>query len=76
MEGCRHCTLLVASAALGYLFPRVGADVEVGQSPGPVDFAEMAGRSPGLMDIVAEAAGRRPGSTVDVVLVVVVVDAE
>ena len=38
----------------------------------------MAGRSPGLMDIVAEAAGRRPGSTVDVVLVVVVVvvDAE
>ena len=73
MEGCRHCTLLVVSAGLGSLFPRTGADVEAGQSPGPVGFAEMAGRSPGLMDIVAEAAGRRPGSTV---VVVVVVDAE
>ena len=73
MEGCRHCTLQVASVALGSLFPRTGAVVEAGQSPGPVGFAEMAGRSPGLMDIVAEAVGRRPGSTV---VVVVVVDAE
>ena len=38
-------------------------------------FAEMAGRSPGLMDIVAEAVGRRPGSMV-VVVVVFIVDAE
>ena len=74
MEGCRHCTLQVASIALGSLFPRTGAVVEVGQSPGPVGFAEMAGRSPGLMDIVAEAVGRRPGSMV--VVVVFVVDAE
>ena len=71
MEECRHCTLLVVYAGLGSLFPRTGAVVEAGQNPGPVGFAEMAGRSPGLMDIVAEAAGRRPGSTV-----VVVVDAE
>ena len=77
MEGCRHCTLQVASVALGSLFPRTGAVVEAGQSPGPVGFAEMAGRSPGLMDIVVEAVGRRPGSTVVVVVVVVVaVDAE
>ena len=74
MEGCRHCTLRVASVALGSLFPRTGAVVEAGQSPGPVGFAEMAGRSPGLMDIVAEAVGRRPGSMV--VVVVFVVDAE
>lgn len=74
MEGCRHCTLQVASVALGSLFPRTGAVVEAGQSPGPVGFAEMAGRSPGLMDIVAEAVGRRPGSMV--VVVVFVVDAE
>ena len=74
MEGCRHCTLQVASVALGSLFPRTGAVVEAGQSPGPVGFAEMAGRSPGLMDIVVEAVGSRPGSTVVVVLVVV--DAE
>ncbi len=74
MEGCRHCTLQVASVALGSLFPRTGAVVEAGQSPGPVGFAEMAGRSPGLMDIVAEAVGRRPGSIV--VVVVFVVDAE
>ena len=74
MEGCRHCTLLVASAMLGSLFSRIGAVAEVGQSPGPVGFAEMAGRSPGLMDIVAEAVGRRPGSMV--VVVVFVVDAE
>ena len=79
MEGCRHCTLQVASAVLGSLFPRTGAVVEAGQSPGPVGFAEMAGRSPSLMDIVAEAVGRRPGSMVVVVVVVVVfvvVDAE
>ena len=50
MEGCRHCTLQVASVALGSLFPRTGAVVEAGQSPGPVGFAEMAGRSPGLME--------------------------
>ena len=50
------------------------AYVEAGQNPGPVGFAEMAGRSPGLMDIVAEAVGRRPGSMV--VVVVFVVDAE
>ena len=74
MDGCRHCTLQVASVALGSLFPRTGAVVEAGQSPGPVGFAEMAGRSPGLMDIVAEAVGRRPGSMV--VVVVFVVDAE
>ena len=74
MEGCRHCTLQVASVALGSLFPRTGAVVEAGQSPGPVGFAEMAGRSPGLMDIVAEAVGRRPGSIV--VVVAFVVDAE
>ena len=74
MEGCRHCTLQVASVSLGSLFPRTGAVVEAGQSPGPVGFAEMAGRSPGLMDIVAEAVGRRPGSMV--VVVVFVVDAE
>ena len=74
MEGCRHCTLLVASAALGSLFPRTAAVAEVGQSPGPVGFAEMAGTSPGLMDIVAEAVGRRPGSMV--VVVVSFVDAE
>ena len=74
MEGCRHCTLQVASVALGSLFPRTGAVVEAGQSPGPVGFAEMARRSPGLMDIVAEAVGRRPGSIV--VVVVFVVDAE
>ena len=74
MEGCRHCTLQVASVALGSLFPRTGAVVEAGQSPGPVGFAEMAGRSPGLMDIVAEAVGRRPCSMVGVV--VFVVDAE
>ena len=74
MEGCRHCTLQVASVALGSLFPRTGAVVEAGQSPGPVGFAEMAGRSPGLMDIVAEAVGRTPGSMV--VVVVFVVDAE
>jgi len=71
MEGCRHCTLQVASVALGSLFPQTGAVVEAGQSHGPVGFAEMAGRSLGLMDIVVEAVGRRPGSTV-----VVVVDAE
>jgi hypothetical protein len=78
MEGYRHCTLQVASLALGSLFPQTGAVVEAGQSPGPVGFAEMAGRSPGLMDIVVEAVGRRPGSTVVVVVVVVVVavDAE
>ena len=69
MEGCRHCTLLAASAALSSLFPGTGAVVEAGQSPGPVGFAEMTGRSPGLMDIVPEAAGRRPGSTVVVVVV-------
>ena len=74
MEGCRHCTLQVASVALGSLFPRTGAVVEAGQSPGPVGFAEMAGRSRGLMDIVAEAVGRRPCSMV--VVVVFVVDAE
>ena len=73
MEGCRHCTLQVASVALGSLFPRTGAVVEAGQSPGPVGFAEMAGRSPVLMFIVVEAVGRRPGSTV---VVVVAVDAE
>ena len=69
----------VASVALGSLFPRTGAVVEAGQSPGPVGFAEMAGRSPGLMDIVVEAVGRRPGSMVVfvvVVVVVVAVDAE
>ena len=62
MEGYRHCTLQVASLALGSLFPQTGAVVEAGQSPGPVGFAEMAGRSPGLMDIVAGAVGwRRAG---------------
>ena len=79
MEGYRHCTLQVASLALGSLFPQTGAVVEAGQSPGPVGFAEMAGRSPGLMDIVVEAVGRRPGSMVVfvvVVVVVVAVDAE
>ena len=71
MEGCRHCTLQVASVALGSLFPRTGAVVEVGRSPEPVGLAEMAGRRPGLMDIAAEAVGRRPGSTVVVVVVAV-----
>ena len=73
MEGYTHCTLQVASVALGSLLPQTGAVVEAGKSPGPVGFAEMVGRSPGLMDIVAEAVGRRLGSTVVVVVVVVVV---
>ena len=48
MEGCRHCTLQVASVALGSLFPRTGAVVEVGRSPEPVGLAEMAGKSGSL----------------------------